>query len=412
MLNTCFHFQVHQPFRLRPFGVFDIGIHDAYFNDDLNRQIAAKIANNCYLPMNRLLLEQIERHQGAFKVAFSISGTALEQFEQYTPEVLESFRRLASTGCVEFLGETYFHSLSYVFDRDEFDRQVGLHRDRTEAVFGQRPRVFQNTELIFRNDLADHIRTLGFGGVLAEGADCLLASRSPNFVYRAKGSPHTPVLLNNYRLSGDIAFRFGNVGWAGYPLTVDRFVGWLNESHGNGEVVGLFMDYETFGEHQWQDSGIFEFMRRLPERVLSRPDNRFMTPGEVVERCEAVGEIDAPDFVSWADTERDLTPWLGNQMQQTASSLLYELLRNARHLGNTQALQQLSLLSTSDHLHYMCTKWCSEGDVHKYFSPHEAPHAAYSTFMNVLRSISEVHELECTDSDWLHGIGLRKEGGH
>ncbi len=388
MVSVCFYFQVHQPFRLRRYGVLDIGRRSDYFDEQKNRQILEKVARKCYLPMNRLLLELIQRHRGRFKVAFSVSGTALDQFERWSPDVLWSFQALARTGCVEFLGETAAHSLSFVFDREEFDHQVDAHLERIEGLFGQRPRVFRNTELVFNNELARHLQERGFAAVLAEGADRILHWRSPNFLYTAAGAPGIKVLLKNYRLSDDIAFRFSDRGWREHPLTTSKFARWVDAVNGNGRVVNLFMDYETFGEHQWADTGIFGFMERLPGEVLAHPDNDFRTPGEVAEAFEPVGSIDVHEFISWADVERDLSAWLGNAMQRAAADALFGLRRRVCESGDDEVIRTWRRLTTSDHLYYMCTKWFADGDVHKYFNPYDSPYEAFITFMNALNDLA------------------------
>jgi alpha-amylase len=388
MTTVCFYFQVHQPFRLRRYRVFDFGNPD-YFDDARNREILRRVAHKCYLPMNELLANLIRQHQGRFRVAFAVSGTALEQFEMYAPEVLESFRQLARTGCVEFLAETYYHSLSFVFDREEFDAQVELHVAKVEEIFGQRPRVFRNTELIFNNDLAAHVSALGFSGVLAEGVDRVLGWRSPNFLYTAVGAPDLKLLLKNYRLSDDVAFRFSDVAWTEHPLTAEKYSQWVGAANGSSDVVNLFMDYETFGEHQWTETGIFEFMARLPEEVLRHPDNAFGTPSEVVGSHATRGELDYPDFTSWADIERDLTAWLGNPMQEVASRELYDLRCAVLASGDAGLLSDWRKLTTSDHLYYMCTKWFADGDVHKYFNPFDSPYEGYINFTNALNDLAD-----------------------
>lgn len=387
MTSVSFYFQVHQPYRLRRYRVFDFG-SPHYFDEQKNREVLRKVAQKCYLPMNRLLARQIERHEGRFKVAFSLSGTVLEQLELYAPEVLESFQQLAATGCVELLAETYHHSLSFVFDREEFDAQVDAHVAKIGQLFGQRPRVFRNTELVFNNDLARHVAARGFCAILAEGVDHLLGWRSPNFVYRAAGAPDIKLLLKNYRLSDDVAFRFGDKAWPEHPLTVEKFARWVNAANGSGDVVNLFMDYETFGEHQWEDTGIFEFMERLPGEILRHPDNDFLTPSEVARRYPARDQLDYSNFTSWADIERDLTAWLGNPMQQVAAHELYELRGAVLDSGDPYLLRDWQRLTTSDHLYYMCTKWFADGDVHKYFNPFESPYEGYINFTHVLNDLT------------------------
>ena len=389
MPDVCFYFQVHQPWRLRPFGVFDIGRGGDYFDDRANEEILGKVASRCYRPMNALLEELVERHAGRFKVAFSITGTALDQLERWAPDVIASYQRLAASGCVEFLGETSHHSLAGVAHAGEFANQVALHSGRIEALFGRRPRVFRNTELTFQDGLAAQIAALGFRGVLAEGAERVLGWRSPNFVYAARPAPALRLLLKNYRLSDDIAFRFGDRGWSEHPLSVEKFAGWVHAVNGCGTVVNLFMDYETFGEHQWAETGIFEFMRRLPEAILGHADGGFVTPSDALARHEPAGTVEFRDWVSWADTERDLTAWLGNRMQRAALERLVALWEPVTASGDPALLETWRRLSTSDHLYYMCTKYFADGDVHKYFSPWDSPYEAHIAFMNVLSDLEQ-----------------------
>jgi alpha-amylase len=388
MPSVCFYFQVHQPFRLRRYGLFDIGRKSDYFDDAKNREVALKVAHKCYLPANALLYELIQRHEGDFKVAFSITGTALEQFERWCPEVLESFQKLVATGCVELLGETYHHSLAFLADRGEFDVQVDAHRARIEHLFGARPQVFRNTELIFSNEVAHHVAARGFRGVLAEGADRVLGWRSPHFLYAPAGRPELKLLLKSYRLSDDIAFRFGDRGWRDHPLSAEKFASWIHAVNGLGHVVNLFMDYETFGEHQWAETGIFEFMRHLPREVLAHPDGGFVTPSQAVEAFPAMAELDVPDFVSWADAERDLTAWTGNAMQRSALRAVFELREPVLASGDPALIDDWRRLTTSDHFYYMCTKFFADGDVHKYFSPYESPYEAYLAMLNVLSDLA------------------------
>ncbi|USN45192.1 MAG: polysaccharide deacetylase family protein [Candidatus Woesearchaeota archaeon] len=388
MVSVCFYFQVHQPFRLREYRVFDIGRAHDYFDEKKNREVAQKVANKSYLPTNKVLLDLIQMHKGAFKVSFSISGVALEQFEAYAPEVLESFKKLAETGCVEFLSETYYHSLSFIYSRDEFVKQINKHAALIKKHFNQTPTVFRNTELIFNNELANFVKGLGFKGIIAEGADHVLGWRSPNFIYEAVTAHDFKVLLKNYKLSDDIAFRFSNKGWEEHPLTAEKFVHWLNQINGNGDLVNLFMDYETFGEHQWEDTGIFDFLRAMPGMVLSHPDNEFVTVSQAL-KYPIRGEIDVHSFMSWADMERDLTAWTGNAMQQTALRELFLIEKAVKETGDEQLIEDWRRLSTSDHFYYMCTKWFSDGDVHKYFSPYESPYDAYMFFMNTLNDVLE-----------------------
>ncbi|MFO0691591.1 MAG: glycoside hydrolase family 57 protein [Myxococcota bacterium] len=388
MPSVCFYFQVHQPHRLRPYGVFDVGRRHDYFDAALDEAVLRKVAEKCYRPMNALLLELIERTDGRFKAAFSITGCALDQMARFTPDVVESFQRLVETGSVEILGETDQHSLSFLASEAEFEEQVARHSRRMQSLFGRLPRVFRNTELIYSNALARKVEQMGFTGVLAEGADRLLGWRSPCFVYAANGTHELPVLLKSYRLSDDIAFRFGNRAWEGWPLTAEKFAGWLQQVNGCGETINLFMDYETFGEHQWRETGIFEFMRALPEAVLAHAEMDFATPSEVLERHPIRGVIDAPEFVSWADSERDLTAWLGNPMQRAALDALFALREPVIASGDPALRDDFRKLTTSDHFYYMCTKYFADGDVHKYFSPWESPYEAHIAFMNVVTDLA------------------------
>ena len=388
MVSICFYFQVHQPRRLREYSVFDIRKNQDYFDDEKNQEIMNKVAKKCYLPMNKLLLELIQQHNGSFKVSFSISGSCLEQFEQFAPEVLESFKELARTGCVEFLAETYYHSLAFLYNQQEFKEQVRLHSKKVKELFGQEPTVFRNTELIYNNELPLVVERMGYKAVLTEGADHILGWRSPNFVYHPSNTKKVKLLLKNYKLSDDIAFRFGNKGWEEHPLSVEKFERWVSANNGNGQLINLFMDYETFGEHQWEDTGIFEFMKQLPEAILKHPDNDFVTTSEAADRYDAIADIDVPQTISWADAERDTTAWLGNKMQNVAIEQLYKLAPPIHAQGDQQAMAQWRHLTTSDHFYYMCTKWFSDGDVHKYFSPYESPYDAYIAFMNVMNDLS------------------------
>ena len=372
--------------RLRHYTVFD---QDAYYFDDFkNASICRKVANKCYLPANRLLLEMIRRGQGQFKVSYSITGVLLEQFQRFCPEVMSTFDALAETGCVEFLGETYYHSLSFLYSPEEFKQQVAKHTQTITELWGQKPTVFRNTELIYNNDLAHTIESLGqFKAIITEGVDRILGYRSPNFVYRPQGCESLKLLLKNYTLSDDIAFRFSNRHWAEWPLTAEKFANWVHDANGNGHVINLFMDYETFGEHQWADTGIFDFMRHLPEQILKHPDNSFKTPSEVADTYEDMDAIDVPHLISWADTERDLSAWLGNAMQSNAIHELFRLEKQVKQTQDERLIDDWRRLQVSDHFYYMCTKYFSDGDVHKYFNPYDSPYDSYINFMNVLDNL-------------------------
>lgn len=388
MPSLCFYFQVHQPLRLRHYTFFDINHVHAYEDQVKNRDILNKVAHKCYLPANEIILQLLREHKGAFRVAYSISGMALDQLEKYNKAVLDSFKRLADTGCVEFLNETYYHSLSFLYSEPEFKQQVLLHRDRIKSLFGQTPRSFRNTELIYNNGLAQAIEKMGYKAILAEGADHVLGWRSPNFVYQPAGCVKLKLLLKNYRLSDDVAFRFSNKAWSEYPLTAEKFAAWIHQINAAGETINLFMDYETFGEHQWSDTGIFDFLKVIPRELLRHPDFRFQTPSEVARSYPPVAQLDMPNFVSWADVERDLTAWLGNNMQRNAIETLYKLEKKVREKRNPELLKTWRQLQTSDHFYYMCTKWFADGDVHKYFNPYQSPYDAYINYMNVLTDFS------------------------
>ena len=385
MASVVFYFQVHQPFRLRRYTVFDTDPN--YFDDQANRDICLKVADKCYRPANAVIEDLVARHEGRFRVSYSITGTAIEQFRAWAPDVLESFQRLAESGCVEFIAETRYHSLAFLYNREEFIAQTQSHCDLMEDLFGRRPTVFRNTELTYNNDVAQVVGEMGFDAILTEGADHILGYRSPNFLYRPPNCPQMKMLLKNYRLSDDIAFRFGNRGWAGWPLSSETFAKWVDQINGNGFVCNLFMDYETFGEHQWADTGIFEFLQSLPDSILAGDKNDFLTVREAVDRYDAVADVDIPHMISWADTERDLSAWLGNSMQANALHDVYALADEVLTSGDAGLLADWRRLQTSDHFYYMCTKWFADGDVHKYFNPYESPYDAYINYMNILDNI-------------------------
>jgi alpha-amylase len=389
MPNVCLYFQVHQPCRLRRYSFFDIGNSHDYEDIIENRRIMDRVTEKCYLPAGALLFRLIEEHGGAFRIAFSLSGAALDQIERFRPDVLEVFQRLAATGCVEFLNETDSHSLAFLFSPQEFREQVLCHRERIRSLFGQEGRTFRHTELIFSNALAAAAEEMGYRVILAEGTEKILGRRTPNRVYRPADCKTIKLLLRNYPLSDDVAFRFSDRNWAEYPLTAAKFAHWLHRNRGKDTVVNLFMDYETLGEHQWKETGIFDFLRALPGEVLRDPGFSFRTPAEAAEAHEAAGEIDCPDFISWADEERDTTAWLGNAMQQDAARTLYDLETAVRGRNDEGLLKTWRMLQTSDHFYYMCTKWFSDGDVHRYFNPFESPYEAYINYMNILDDFSQ-----------------------
>lgn len=395
MLNIVFYFQVHQPYRLRHVNLLDIGENPELFDAKLNSMVMKKVAEKCYLPTNKLLLDLIRKHEGRFKIAYSITGTAIEQFKIYSPEVLDSFKALAETGSVEFLGETYYHSLAFLYDTNEFLDQVMMHRKLMQDEFGCFTETFRNTELIYQDRLSDLIYEIeGFKTIITEGVDRILQWRSPLYSYK-NYSKDLNLLLKYYKLSDDIAFRFSNRDWPEYPLTVDKFTNWidhltLDEKKGRNQFLNLFMDYETFGEHQWAESGIFEFMKHFPDEVLKRDHLGFVTPRETTHLSNYQQEsLSFTDPVSWADEERDLSAWLENDMQKNAIETFYDLLYHVKQKGDEKLLDIARKLSTSDHFYYMCTKYFQDGDVHKYFSPYDSPDQAYIYYINSLADLEE-----------------------
>jgi alpha-amylase len=457
MSTICFYFQVHQPYRVKKYRVFDIGHDHDYFdnhpqeNTD-NALILHKVMNKCYLPANQLLLDLLKKHAD-FRISFSLSGVFLKQIMDYAPEVVESFQKLVNTGQVEILAETYYHSLSAVYSEMEFKTQVQLHQDLVHKLFAVTPKVFRNTELIYSNDIAKMAEDMGYQGIITEGADQILGNRSPNQLYTPKGCDQIVALLKNYRLSDDIAFRFSDKNWQEHPLTADKYTHWLNQLNlaSDDQVINLFMDYETFGEHQWEESGIFDFLKHLPEKFLANPHNSFATPIEVIKkygrqaqtvnRMEGylpapkvttqiqvivdktaknkpiqiqlspgpvlqsrkkvfytrpnmqqsgrthLDELDVPEYISWADAERDLSAWRSNSMQHEALDKIYSLETQVKQTENENLLEDWRRLTTSDHFYYMCTKFWSDGDVHKYFSPYQSPYEAFIYYMNVIKDL-------------------------
>ena len=383
--SICLYFQVHQPTRLRLYRFFDIGKDSHYYDDFANRTILKRIAQKCYLPMNELLLEAIKESKGAFKVAFSITGSALEQFDRYAPEVIDSFRRLAETGSVEFLGETYYHSLASLISPAEFKHQVEKHKAAIEQYFGVTPVCFRNTELVYSDAIGDAVYELGYKTMLTEGARHIMGWRSPNYIYTNDLQPKLKLLLRNYQLSDDIAFRFSDRGWEDWPLTTEKFLDWMKSGVADGgDIINLFMDYETFGEHQSAQSGIFDFMRALPRTVLADGTFEFVTPARAARKHKAVDALSVPEAISWADEERDVTAWLGNELQNDAFSKLYGLTEKLSILNDPVLWSDFGHLQESDHLYYMCTKFFSDGEVHKYFNPYDTPYEAFINYMNVL----------------------------
>ena len=380
--SVCLYFQVHQPTRLRLYRFFDIGKDSHYYDQFINRTILRRIVQNCYLPMNEILLQSIKECKGKFKVAFSISGSALEQFERFAPEVIDSFRDLAATGCVEFLSETYYHSLASLRSPAEFKLQVSKHKDLIKKLFGVEPVTFRNTELIYSDEIGSMVYDLGFNLMLTEGARHIMGWKSSNYMYSNNIQPKLKLLLRNYPLSDDIAFRFSNKDWSEWPLTVEKYADWLSQAE--GDIVNLFMDYETFGEHQSADTGILDFMRYLPAEIIKRSDLKFVTPAEAGKKLKPASTLSVPQPISWADEERDLSAWLGNELQQDAFNKLYGLTEKLSILNDGTLWADFGHLQESDHLYYMCTKFFSDGEIHRRFNPYDTPYEAFINYMNVL----------------------------
>ncbi|MDN5275784.1 MAG: alpha-amylase [Candidatus Saccharibacteria bacterium] len=390
--NVVLYLHVHQPLRIRNYSVFDTAVSHDYFDDPSpdtdrnNERVFRKVADKSYRPMNALL-EKLLAEQPDFRVSFSITGTFLEQAEKWGPDIIESFKRIVNSGRAEIVAETYYHSLAFFYSREEFERQVESHKNKIREVFGVETSVFRNTELAYNDELAQWADGYGFKGILAEGWDPILQWRSPNFVYRPSGTKNIKLLLKNYRMSDDIAFRFSNQGWKDWPLSTEKYISWAEEALDNQPILNLFMDYETFGEHQWADTGIFSFFESFVGAWLANPDHGFYTASEAVDANEPSDEISMPQTVTWADSERDLTAWLGNSMQQEALNCLYAMEKDVMRSNDVDLISDWRKLQTSDHVYYMCTKWFTDGDVHAYFSPYESPYDAFLYFMNAMRDM-------------------------
>ena len=384
MKTVCLNFQVHQPFRYRKYRFFDIG-NDAYYYDDFaNETIMRKVADKSYLPANKIILELILKYKGKFKVTYSLSGVVLDQFKLYSPELIGSFAELSATGCVEFLSETYANSMVSMADGDFFVSQVKAHDDLIEELFGQRPKVFKNTELIYSDEIGDLVNRMGFDAMITEGAKHILGWKSPNYLYCNALNPRLKVLMRNFRFSDDLSFKFSNKGWNEFPLTAEKYAGWMVNLPKEEEVITIFINYETFGSLQPKSSGIFEFLKNLPEDILKTGTLNFSTPSEVVRNLQPVSSVHVLHPISWADEERDLSAWLGNELQKEAFDKLYELKDRMRSCTNAMMLKDWNYLQTNDHLYYMCTKFFSDGEVHKNFNPYSTPYEAFINYMNVL----------------------------
>ena len=393
--TLCFYFQIHQPVRLRRYRFFDIGKRHDYFDEYVNRSTIRRITEKCYLPMNHLIMDLIKRYGTNFKVSFSISGSALEQFALHAPEVIESFKELAKTGSVEFLAETYAHSLASLSDTDEFERQVQRHTARMEELFGQKPVTLRNSSLIYSDQIGERVAAMGFESMLTDGAKHVLGWKSPNFVYTNVMNPRLKLLLKNSRLSDDLTLRFSDHSWHEWPLTADKYARWLKDSTRDREIVNLFMNYETFGENQLAETGIFEFMRSLPEYIFSTTDFEFLTPSEAVKKHQPVAPLHVPYPISWADEEKDITGWLGNELQNEAFEELFKIQPKVEALNDPELNEDYSRLQASDHFYYMRTKLFSDNDYHRYVSPYETPYEAFINYMNVLSDfVARVEDME------------------
>ncbi len=391
MRAICLYLHLHQPVRYREYSIFDVGNNSNYFEDAFsgrqsNERIFKKVAAKSYHPMLDLLEKNLHAHRD-FKVSFSITGTWLEQAEKWDYALIEQIRRMVATGKVEIVGETFYHSLVFFYDRKEFENQVNAHIAKIRNLFGVVPRVFRNTEFAYNDELAKWADEKGYTAILAEGWDKILGWRSPNHVYRPVGCKNLKLLLKNYRLSDDIAFRFSNRGWSEWPLTVPKYQTWVDNDCLRGPLINLFMDFETFGEHQWADTGIFDFMDQFIGSWLGAYENKFVTVSEAAELEPPQDEISMPGIVTWADTERDLSAWASNAMQTSAMRDLFNLREQVLNSRDLALISDWRHLTTSDHTYSMCTKYWNDGDVHAYFSAYASPYESFMYFMNVLRDI-------------------------
>lgn len=380
----CLYFEVHQPFRLRRYRFFEMGHEHYYYDDYMNESILRKIADHCYLPANKILLDLLRKNKGKFRVTFSLTGIVIDQFRLYAPEVLDSFRELAETGYVEFLAETNSHSLASLMNRDKFADQVTVHRNKMVEFLGYDPTSIRNTELIYSDEIGGWMADMGYKATVTEGAKHILGWKSPNYIYCNAINPRLKILLRNFNLSDDIAFRFSNKGWSSYPLTADKYASWIKDLAPSSEIMNIFMDYETFGEHHKKETGILDFLKHLPEAIIKKTPFSFMTVSEIADHYQPVAVLHVPSPISWADEERDLTAWMGNELQTAAVSKLYSLADRVSKCGSDQLTRDWVYLQSSDHFYYMSTKFFSDGMVHAYFNPYENPYQAFMNYMNVL----------------------------
>lgn len=390
MPQVCFYFQLHQPYRLEPFSIFDLDEKKSFFDkdQDLNKEVFKKVSQKSYLPMLSLLLDLVQRHP-EFKFALSASGVFLQQALEFEPKVIKLLQKLSRSGQVEFLAETYHHSLSSLYSGEEFRAQVSAHQKIIEELFAQTPTSFRNTELIYSNQIGQMVAEMGFAGMLTEAVDRYLGNRAKTQVFASYTQNQIPLLLKHAQLSDDIAFRFSDKNWAMHPLHADQYFTWLKDYCAE-EIINLFMDFETFGEHQWSDTGIFQFFEDLIYRLNEDRYSDFVTPGEVFDKYQTKQQLeklpvyDVPEPISWADVDRDLTAWNGNDLQKDTLRLIYSMSEDVLDSKDTQLIETWRKLQTSDHFYYMCTKWSADGDVHAYFSPYDDPYEAYNRYCAVV----------------------------
>jgi len=388
MPSVCLYFHVHQPQWLRYYTFFDIDHNHLYEDGERNLQILNTLSETCYLPANSLVLDLIKRYKGSFRIAFSITGILLDQFEKYRGDVLESFKQLADTGCVEFINETYYHSLAFLFSTREFRQQAVLHKNKIKTLFGQTPRTFCHTELIYNSDLARIIEKMGYTVILAEGADKVLGRRSPHYVYQPAGCKKLKLLFRSPILSVDIASRFLDTKTSEYPLLADNYAHRLHTMHHTGDVINLFMDYQIFDTRRRKETGIFEFMRLLPREILKHPDFIFHTPAEIALNLDPVAQLDIRNTVACSDVDKDLSDWMGNSLQKDAITTLYNMEAKVRRRKDGETLRTWRILQEADNFYCMRTKGLANGNVHTLSNPYGSPYDAYINYMNIIDDFS------------------------
>jgi len=380
MKTICFYFQIHQPFRLKRYRFFDIGSDHYYYDDFSNDDIIQKIAERTLLPANAMLLDLINEYKGKFKVAFSLSGAVLEQLEIFVPEVIDGFKELAKTGCAEFIAETYNHSLASLKDPEEFKNQVKVHSEKIQTLFEQKPKVFRNTELIYSDDIAQLVYEMGYKAMLVEGAKHVLGWKSPNYMYSSAACPRLKLLVRNMKYSDDISFRFSNYNWSDYPLVSDKLVNWIAATPDSEQIINIWMNYEVLGSLQPKETGIFEFFKAIPRFAIAKGIG-FSMPSEVINVLKPIGELSVPYPCSWSGEEKDISPWMGNKLQQEAISKLYGIGERVRMTRDRRLLQDWNYLQASDHFNFMSTKLFPGPSV---YSPYENAYDAFNNYMNVL----------------------------